>query len=169
MALLPGSDHEPDRAGTRTLHKRLLGIDYGSVRIGIAVSDPLRLLAHGVTTIANSTDAVSRIAAFSREYDVERIIVGYPLTLKGERGRKAMEVDEFVETLRRHVPCPIELVDERFSSAEAAETVRAMGVPRKARRKKGMIDTMAAAIILQSYLDSHRTTTDELSRRHSAH
>ncbi len=133
------------------------------MRIGIAVSDPLRVMAHGVKTITHSPDAVSRIASLAEEYDVERIIIGYPLTLKGERGKKAIEVEEFVEALRQHTSRPIEVIDERFSSAQAEETVRMMGVPRKARQKKGMIDTMAAAIILQSYLDTQRTTTDEFS------
>jgi len=132
---------------------RILGIDVGRRRIGIAVSDPLRILASGVTVLANTPHVEERIKELVREYAVEKIVVGMPFTLKGEKGQSAEEVEAFVERLKEAITIEIVFWDERFSSSTAHETLITMGVSKKGRRAKGRIDEMAAAIILQGYLD----------------
>jgi putative Holliday junction resolvase len=145
------------------LKKRLLGIDYGSVRVGIAVSDPLGIIARGVKVLKNSHSMMGEIKKLVDEYDIGTIIVGYPYTLKGTRGMKGQEVDAFTDLLRREVSCPVVTLDERFSSKSAAQTLRMMGVHKKERERKGVLDEMAAALILQAYLDSQKVVRDELS------
>ena len=137
--------------------KRFLGIDYGSRYIGIAVSDPLHVIARGVRVIHNTSQALDEIQDVAKEFDVEKIIVGYPLNLKGEKGQKVIEVDEFVERLQQQLPCEIIRVDERFTTTIAQQTMLDMGVKKKQRQKKGVVDAMAAALILQNYLDSFST------------
>jgi len=139
------------------VRKRLLGIDYGTRRIGVAVSDPLRILARGVTVVENSPSALGEIKKLAEEFDVEKVIVGFPLTLRGDVGSKAEEVDRFIEQLGRELHREIIRVDERFSSKIAMETMRTMGVKKKKREKKGAVDEMAAALILQQYMDSFPT------------
>ncbi len=145
------------------MKKRLLGVDYGSRRVGIAVSDPLQVIARGVTVLAHSPRLIDEIRRLVADYDAEAVIVGYPYTLKGTAGAKAQEVDGFVDLLRRQISCPVITVDERFSSKTATQTLRSMGVRKKERRKKSAVDEMAAAVILQTYLDSQKVTRDELS------
>ena len=134
----------------------MLGIDFGTRRIGIAVSDPLNIIARGVTVIKNSPTAVAEIRRLAAEYDVERIVVGVPLTLKGEKGTKAVEVESFAKKIRNVVDVEVVFWDERFTSRTAHETMLAMGVRKKARRLKERIDEMASALILQGYLDNRR-------------
>ncbi len=134
--------------------KRILGIDFGKRRIGIAVSDPLGIIARGVTTLANSPGVIGRIGEIAREHEVETIIIGMPYTLAGAKGQSAEEVESFIVLLRAAFDGEIIAWDERFSSHTAHETLLKMGVKRKARQEKERIDEMAAAIILQGYLDS---------------
>jgi putative holliday junction resolvase len=134
--------------------KRILGIDFGKRRIGIAVSDPLRIIAKGVTVLSNTPDVVLRIREIVLEYDVEQVVVGMPYALGGGKGRSAEEVEAFIERLQPVVETEIVRWDESFSSVTAHETLRMMGVRKSARRSKERIDEMAAAIILQGYLDS---------------
>jgi putative Holliday junction resolvase len=138
------------------VHKRVLGIDYGSRRIGIAISDPLRLIARALTVVQNSPSAVDEIRRLAEEYDVDTVVVGLPLNLKGESGMKAVEVGEFIDALRRVISCTIATVDERFTSSIAAATLRTMGTKKTSRREKGTVDAMAAALIAQSFLDRER-------------
>ncbi len=119
------------------------------------MSDPLHVLARGVTVIENSAGAIGEIKRLAEEFDVVKIIVGFPLNLKGEIGRKAEEVDEFIGRLGRELDREIVRCDERFSSKTAMQTLHEMGVKKKQRRKKGIVDEMAAALILQHYMDSH--------------
>lgn len=134
--------------------KRILGIDFGTKRIGIAVSDPLRIIARSLCVLENSSGAQAKIMALVAEYEIETIVVGMPYTLKGDKGQKAEEVDAFIDRLRKVTDAEILTWDERFSSHTAHETLLTMGVRKKARASKGRIDEMAAAIILQGYLDS---------------
>jgi putative Holliday junction resolvase len=133
---------------------RILGIDYGTRRIGIAVSDPLQIIARGVTTIDHTAKAVERICALVREFEAGIIVVGLPLTLRGAKGRSAADAEAFAGRLKESAGVDVVFWDERFSSQTAHETLLKMGVGKKARRSKGRIDEMAAAIILQGYLDS---------------
>ncbi len=139
---------------TIPVKKRVLGIDYGSVRLGIAVSDPLRIIARGVTVLDNSPHLISEIKKLVEELEVDTIVVGFPYTLSGTTGKKGVEVESFIALLRAQLACPVITLDERFSSKIAGDTLRSMGVAKKKRQRKGTIDEMAAALILQSYLDS---------------
>jgi putative Holliday junction resolvase len=139
-----------------TLQRRALGIDYGSVRIGVAVSDPLNVVARGLEVVRNTPGAVERIRQLAQEYDVRVVVVGMPYTLKGETGAKAEEVTRFIERLRTVLACEIATMDERFSSKTAQRSLIEMGVGKKARREKGIVDRTAAAFILQEYLDEAR-------------
>ncbi len=132
-----------------------MGIDYGSVRIGLALSDPLKIIAQGFSTIPNDDHSCEEIVKVVQVQHVKRIIVGNPLNLKGEVGSKAEEVKSFVHKLRERSTVEIILVDERFTSVIAQKSFIAMGSKKKQRQNnKGKIDEMAAAILLQGYLDS---------------
>jgi putative holliday junction resolvase len=133
--------------------RRILGIDYGTKRIGIAVSDPLRIIAKGVRTVQNSPRALEEITNICREYDPEKIVVGYPLTLNGDAGASVQEVNKFIARLEAATHLEIVRVDERFTSVIAQQTLIDMGVKKKQRQMKGTIDMIAAALILQNYLD----------------
>lgn len=134
--------------------KRILGIDYGSKRIGIAVSDPLRIIAQGISVVANSSTVVNDIIKLVHEYDVEMIVVGMPLNLKGEKGIKADEVEKFISQVEKELQIDVIRFDERLTSKMAHQTLRDMEVKKRKRQDKGTIDKMAAALILQGYLDS---------------
>ncbi len=121
----------------------MLALDYGSARTGVAVSDPTGTLARpvGVVERAGSEAGLARLAELVREHGAERVVVGMPLTLKGERGEQARETERFVETLRAAVSVPVETFDERFTTDLAEQT------PSRAAR-----DALAAAHLLTSYL-----------------
>jgi putative holliday junction resolvase len=133
---------------------RILGLDYGSRRIGVAVSDPLGIIARPVGFIENIPDRLLSIKKLILEYEITSIVVGMPLNLKGEHGQKAIETEEFCISLERDCNLPVVRCDERFTSKMSQQTLRMMEVKKKTREKKGTIDSMAAALILQGYLDS---------------
>jgi len=135
------------------LGKRVLGIDYGSKRVGIAVSDPLNIIARGVTVLPNSEKLIGEIKRIAGEFEVEKIVVGIPLNLKGQKGSKAEEVEEFIRALEAELGIEIVRQDERFTTQEAHRTLREMNVGKFKRRSRGTIDEMASALILQGYLD----------------
>ena len=122
---------------------KVLALDYGSARTGVAVSDPTGTVARplGVVERAASEDGIARLVELAREQDVERIVVGLPITLRGEHGAQAEETDRFVELLRAAVDLPVESFDERFTTklAEAGES-------------RAEQDAVAAAHLLSSYL-----------------
>ena len=121
-----------------THEKRILGIDYGTRRIGISLSDPLQIIAQPFDTLPNDKLSIRRICEIVEKEGVEVVVVGMPLNLKGEKAQKAQEV-------------------ERFTTTIAHRTMRDMGTRREERRSnRGRIDAMAAAILLQSYLDSRK-------------
>ena len=133
---------------------RVLAIDYGSVRTGIAMSDPLRIIAQGFGTIHNSPNAIETIIFIVQEKEVSLIVVGLPLTLKGEKGMKSDEVDIFIKQLRAKTSVEVVQWDERFTSRMAQQSILAMGTKKKKRQtNKGKIDEVAATILLQSFLD----------------
>jgi putative Holliday junction resolvase len=122
---------------------KVLALDYGSARTGVAVSDPTGTVARplGVVERAASEGGIARLVELAREENVERIVVGLPITLRGEHGAQAEETDRFVELLRAAVDLPVESFDERFTTklAEAGET-------------RAEQDAVAAAHLLSSYL-----------------
>jgi putative holliday junction resolvase len=132
---------------------RVLGIDYGTVRIGLAVSDPLKIFAQGLTTFDNNPAFFGKLLQVILEKDVSLIVVGLPLTLKGERGFKSDEVDEFIVNLKKRTPVEVVQWDERFTSRIAQQTILSMGMKKMKRREKGKVDEIAAAVMLQGFLD----------------
>ena len=140
--------------------KRLLALDLGDKRIGVAISDESNLLARPLTTIvrASKREDFDAIADLIAQYDVERLIVGLPWTLRGEEGPQARRARRYVEALSAAIAAPVSFQDERYTSAEAE--VRLAETPRK-RRRPGDVDAAAAAIILQDYLNQHRAKSDE--------
>ena len=139
---------------------RVLGIDAGERRVGVALSDPTRLIASPVTVLdrrsglAPVLEALSEIA---RTEDVRRLIVGLPLNEDGSRGRQARRAEGFARVAERVVGLPVELWDERLSTREAEALARAQGRNTRRLRQTGQMDALAAAVILQDYLDAHRT------------
>ena len=135
-------------------YTRYLGIDYGTVRIGLALSDPLKIIANGLTTIQNDDHCLDKILSIIDEMNVEKIIVGKPLNLKGEMGTKAEEVLQFIKRLQERTSVEIEQIDERFTSVMAQRSIISMGIKKKQRQQnKGRVDEVASAILLQGYLD----------------
>lgn len=135
---------------------RILGIDYGTVRVGVAVSDPLNTIARPIGAFLNNASIFPTLAGIVKEYAVGLIVVGMPFTLRGENSQKGLEVEEFIRGLGSAVHVDIKTIDERFTSKMAEQTMLMMGTTRKQRREKGRIDEMAAALILQNYLDGGR-------------
>ena len=134
--------------------KRIMGIDYGTARIGVALSDELQMLAHPAETIvlAKTADPVARIASLVEEKNVERILVGLPRHMNGSDGESAEQAREFAEKLRAEVKCEVRTWDERLSTVAAHRSLREAG--KSTRQTRGYIDQVAAQILLQSYLDS---------------
>ena len=133
--------------------KRLLGIDYGSKRVGIAISDPLRIFAYGLTTILNDSKFWDNLNKLFTEYEVELIVLGYPLKESGERSSSTDLIEKFQAELEEKICIPIELVDERYSSSIAEQQILESVTSKKKRRNKGLVDKNAAAIILQDYMN----------------
>ncbi|MBA2435330.1 MAG: Holliday junction resolvase RuvX [Chthoniobacterales bacterium] len=134
--------------------KRIMGIDYGRARIGVALSDELQMLAHPTETIAVAkvADPVGRIAALVAEKNVELIVVGLPRHMNGSVGASAEEASGFAEKLRTEIACPVRTWDERLSTVAAQRALREAG--KSVRESRGYIDQVAAQMLLQSYLDS---------------
>jgi len=135
---------------------RILAIDYGQKRVGLAVTDPLQIIATALGTVH-----VKDIFAFLKEYiqkeDVEGFVVGEPLQLNNKPSESARFVDPFVKKLQKTYPnIPVHRVDERFTSKIASQTILASGVSKKQRQKKETVDTVSAVIILQSFLESKK-------------
>ena len=134
--------------------KRLLGIDYGEKRVGIAVTDPLRMFAYPLKTILNDSKFWENLKSVFEEFEVETIVLGYPLKENGERSSSTELVEKFKDELGKIIKLPIVFSDERYSSVIAQQQILESVTSRKKRRNKGLIDQNAAAVILQEYLDS---------------
>ena len=135
--------------------ERILGIDYGDSRTGIAVSDLMGWTAQGVETISYKGDykfLLRRIEELVQEYDVKKIVIGYPRNLNGTVGPRATKTEEFIEILIDKFQLPVIKWDEWLSTVSAHRDMNDMGV--KNRKKRGLVDTIAAVHILQNYLDS---------------
>ncbi len=137
--------------------QRILGIDFGTTRIGLSLSDPLQILAQPYDTLKNDSHLIARLAEIAKQEEVSLIVVGMPLNLKGEKGKKALEVDLFVGRLKENLSAEVIVWDERFTTVMAHQTLRRMGTKKRDREtNKGRIDAMAASLLLQSYLDSRK-------------
>lgn len=135
---------------------RILSIDYGKRRTGLAVTDPLQLIAGGLATISTSELTDYLIEYIGRE-DVERIIIGRPVQPDGSPSENLARVEQFVAKWKTlHPELPIEYVDERFTSVLAHKAMIDGGLRKKARQDKALVDELSATIILQSYMESKR-------------
>jgi putative holliday junction resolvase len=134
---------------------RLLALDVGEKRVGVALCDETQTLARPLLTLtrASKKEDFARLAALCREHAIEKVIIGLPKTLRGEEGPQAQRVRRYASDLQTALNLPIEFWDERYSSVDAQE--RLTSASRKARAKSD-IDSAAAAIILQEYLDALR-------------
>ena len=131
---------------------RILGLDFGRARIGVAISDELQMLAHPLETIPANEEPASRVAEIVREKQVDHVVAGVPRQMNGQIGTAATEVLKFVEKLRAILPCPVVTWDERLTTVAANRALRDAG--KKTRHTRDYVDQVAAQIILQSYLDS---------------
>ncbi len=143
----------------KTTYKRILGIDYGSQHIGLSLSDPMGIIARPIEALKNDPSLFIFLRQLSDRENVKLIVVGMPFNLKGEQAHKANEVKKFIEVLKSKLDIEVVAWDERFTTVIAHQTMRTMGTKKKDRQKKdGSIDSMAAAIILQGFLDNTKQT-----------
>ena len=134
---------------------RVLGLDLGDARIGLAISDDARRLAVPLGTVRTGAPGdVKAIAELVRENDVTLLVVGHPLNMSGDAGERAHHAERFANALTGFLQIPVELHDERLSSVEADRALRESGAGGRERRRS--IDRSAATVILQSWLDAHR-------------
>lgn len=137
---------------------RVMGLDIGERRIGVALSDTLQKTAHphGVIRSSDHEKDASAIRALADEYDVVRIVVGMPVSMSGQMGPQARKTQAFVEMLRGALDVPIDTYDERLSTVSAGRLLAEAGVKPAERRR--VRDALAAAVILQTYLDARGNT-----------
>lgn len=132
---------------------RILGLDLGDARIGVAITDDRGRLAVPIGTVRTGAPAdVKAIVEIVRDREVARVVVGHPLLLSGDAGERAHLAEQFADALRSVLPVPVELHDERLSTVEADRALRAAGV--SGREVRRTVDASAAAVILQAYLDA---------------
>jgi putative holliday junction resolvase len=131
---------------------RILGLDPGEKRIGVAITDPLCITAQGlaVITYEQPEEALAQVAAICREYAVEKIVVGNPLNMNGTSGPASVHAVQFADSLKALLGLPVIMIDERLTSVSAERTLISGGANRKKRRK--VQDKLAAALILEQYL-----------------
>ena len=135
---------------------RILSIDYGQKRTGLAVTDPLQIIANGLTTVPTA-QLVDFILDYVKREQVERIIVGLPRQNSGEYSENMKRITPFVNRLKKLFPeIPLEMVDERFTSVLAHRTMLDAGLKKKDRQNKALVDEISACIILQTYMEGRR-------------
>lgn len=135
---------------------RLLAIDYGQKRTGLAVSDEMQIIAGGLTTVPTAA-LIDFLLDYVKHEPVERIIVGLPKQMNNEPSENMRRITPFVNRLRKLLPdIPVEFHDERFTSVLAQRTIIEAGIKKMARRNKELVDEVSATIILQSYMESKR-------------
>ncbi|MCK5533921.1 Holliday junction resolvase RuvX [bacterium] len=135
---------------------RILGVDYGEKRIGLAISDPLAIIAQGLKVVSAEDffkdEKIEEFKSLIKEFKISKIVVGFPINMDGGTGKKAKETMVFVEQLKKCISVPLVLWDERLSTVAAENVLINADLSRKRRKK--VIDKVAAAVILQGYLDS---------------
>lgn len=135
---------------------RILAIDYGRKRTGLAVSDTMQIIANGLTTVPTH-ELLDFIAGYVQKEPVERIIIGLPKRMNNEVSESMKYIEPFVRLLKKKLPeMPVEFVDERFTSVLAHRTMLEAGLKKKDRQNKALVDEISATIILQTYLESKR-------------
>jgi len=145
-----GGERPPAPAG------RVLGLDLGDARIGVAISDPERRVAvpHGTIRVGQPPGELGAVAALIRDLGVATVVVGHPRSMSGASGARAQQAEAFAHALRAILDVPVELQDERLSTTEAERALRQAGV--RGRRRRQVVDESAAAVILGAWLDAHR-------------
>lgn len=135
---------------------RVLALDFGSVRIGVAVSDGLLITAQGLETIRRRdlTADMAAISAIVKEYGAAEVVVGLPISMDGTHSAKTKETLDFVEKLKSSITVPVTTYDERLTTAQAERTLLEANMSRS--KRKGLRDKLAAQLILQAYLDSRK-------------
>ena len=141
---------------------RIMGLDYGSKTVGVAVSDSLLLTAQGLETICRKQEnklrqTFARISLLCKEYEVEQIVLGFPKNMNNTIGDRAEKSLEFAEMLKKRTGLPVVMWDERLTTVEATRTLMESGVRRENRKK--YVDRIAAVFILQGYLDARARTS----------
>ena len=135
---------------------RILSIDYGKKRTGLAVTDPLQIIAGGLATVATS-ELFDYLQAYISREQVEMIVIGEPRQPNGEPSENLARVQQFVNRWRKAVPqVPIQFYDERFTSVLAHQVMLDGGLKKKARQNKGLVDEISATIILEDYMRSKK-------------
>ena len=136
---------------------RIISIDYGQKRTGLAVTDPLQLIAGGLATVATS-ELFEWLRAYVAREQVERIVIGEPRQMNGQPSENMARVQQFVNRWRKAFPAiPIEYYDERFTSVLAHQAMLDGGLRKKARQNKALVDEISATIILEDYMRSRKT------------
>ena len=140
---------------------KLIGVDYGSVRIGIAMSDELGMMAFGKMVIKNDATLFNSFLKIIQSENISSIILGYPMNLKNEKTAQTLEVEKFEEKLKQFLSANnlnIDVIrwDERFTSKMAQESMIASGMKKKKRQEKSNLDIISATLMLQSYIDSQK-------------
>ena len=132
---------------------RLLGIDYGTVRIGLALSDPTRTLASPLPFLENSSPSqvISTMAALIETHQITGLVIGMPRNMDGTYGPSAQKVRDFIAQIQKSISLPITPIDERLTTAQASKQLSGIGLNQKQLRKK--VDSSSACLILQQYLD----------------
>ena len=134
---------------------RIMGLDFGSKTVGVAVTDPLGITAQGITIIRRESEkrlrkTLAEIERLATEYEVEKIVVGLPLNMDGSRGERAEKSIKFAEDIKRRTGINVEMMDERLTTVEADEIMSDLNI-RGAKRKE-LVDEIAAVIILEDYM-----------------
>ncbi len=133
---------------------RLLSIDYGTVRTGIAWTDPLRIIATGIGSFP-TTEIISKLKVWCKDGPVDEMILGFPLRLNNEDSHSTQAVREFTELLKNEFPgIPIHLWDERFTTVIAKRVILESGIKKEKRKEKGLADSISATLILQNYISA---------------
>lgn len=135
---------------------RVLGVDWGERRIGLALSDPTGTIASPLTTLtyrARKRPPLRDLERIAREHGAEAIVIGLPLTLAGEESERCGDVRRAGETLAGRLGVPVDYIDERLTSVRAKRVIHSLDLPKSERERKGRVDAVAAALILQGWLD----------------
>ncbi len=134
---------------------RILAVDYGTKRVGLAVTDPSRIIANGLTTV-HSKDVIKFLEDYIKKEPVDIFVVGKPLRLDGSDSESAVHVEKFISLLAKHFPqIPVERIDERFTSKIAQRCMLEMGLKKKDRQNKETVDQISAVLILQTYMETN--------------
>ncbi|MCF8362196.1 MAG: Holliday junction resolvase RuvX [Prolixibacteraceae bacterium] len=135
---------------------RILAIDYGRKRVGLAVTDPLQIIANKLETI-RAHDIFEYLTAYFSKETVDCVVVGYPTTMKNEASESIRYINPFLKQFQKKFPeMPLELVDERFTSKIAFQTMIDAGIKKKDRQNKGLVDAVSATLILQTFMEQKR-------------